>query len=97
MLQMPFFWKSNIDFCNSIVTGLKHIQTNDASFIRQLNGRLNALRKIAVNATFKTCLMAANAVFISVLSRPPERTGPFDHILTNWLPYGESITEYDQS
>jgi hypothetical protein len=51
--------------------GLKwkeHIQTNKGSLIRQLTSCLNAIRKIAVNATFKTRLMAANAVFISVLS-----------------------------
>ena len=46
----------------------EHIQTNEKSLIRQLTGRLNALRKLAVNAPFKTRLMAANSVFISVLS-----------------------------
>jgi hypothetical protein len=51
--------------------GLKwreHIQSNENSLIRQLTSRLNALRKLAVNAPFKTRLMAANSVFISVLS-----------------------------
>ena len=46
----------------------EHIQTNESSLIRQLTSRLNALRKLAVNAPFKTRLMAANSVFISVLS-----------------------------
>ena len=46
----------------------EHIQTDESSLIRQLTSRLNALRKLAVNAPFKTRLMAANSVFISVLS-----------------------------
>ena len=46
----------------------EHIQLNEKSLIRQLTSRLNALRKLAVNAPFKTRLMAANSVFISVLS-----------------------------
>ena len=46
----------------------EHIQTNDKSLIRQLTSRLNALRKLAVNAPFKTRLLAANAVFTSVLT-----------------------------
>ena len=46
----------------------EHIQANDKSLIRQLTSRLNALKKLARNAPFKTRLMAANAVFISVLS-----------------------------
>ena len=56
--------------CN-IHQGMKwkeHVQTNTGSLIRQLTSRVNALRKLAVNATFQTRLMAANAVFISVLS-----------------------------
>ena len=46
----------------------EHIQANEKSLIRQLTSHLNALRKLAINAPFKTRLMAANAVFISVLS-----------------------------
>ena len=46
----------------------EHIQANEKSLIRQLTSRLNALKKLARNAPFKTRLMAANAVFISALS-----------------------------
>ena len=46
----------------------EHIQTNDKSLIRQLTSRLNALKKLAANAPFQTRLLAANAVFISVLT-----------------------------
>ena len=46
----------------------EHVQTNNQSLIRQLTSRLNALRKLAINAPFKTRLMAANSVFISVLT-----------------------------
>ena len=46
----------------------EHIQANEKSLIIQLTSRLNALRKLAINAPFITRLMAANAVFISVLS-----------------------------
>ena len=51
--------------------GLKfkeHILSNEKSLIRQLTSRLNALKKLAINAPFKTRLMAANSVFISVLT-----------------------------
>ena len=49
----------------------EHIQTNESSLIRQLTSRLNALRKLAVNAPFKTRLMAANSVnFCAQLSHP---------------------------
>ena len=46
----------------------EHIQTNEQSLIRQLTSRLNNLKKLAVNVPFKTRLMAATSVFISVLS-----------------------------
>ena len=46
----------------------EHIQANEKSLIRQLTSRLNGLKKLAINAPFKTRLMAANSVFISVLS-----------------------------
>ena len=46
----------------------EHIQTNEQSLIRQLTSRLNALKKLAVNAPFKTRLLAANSVFTSVLT-----------------------------
>ena len=46
----------------------EHIQTNEKSLIKQLTSRLNAIRRLAFNAPFQTRLMAANAVFISVLT-----------------------------
>ena len=46
----------------------EHIQTNEKSIIRQLTSRLNAIRKLSINAPFQTRLMAANSVFISVLT-----------------------------
>ena len=46
----------------------EHIQANEKSLIRQLTSRLNGLKELAINAPFKTRLMAANSVFISVLS-----------------------------
>ena len=51
--------------------GLKwghHIRLGEKSMLMQLTSRVNALRKMAVNATFETRLMAANGTFISALS-----------------------------
>ena len=51
--------------------GLKwghHIRLGEKSMLKQLTSRVNALRKMAVNATFETRLMAANGTFISALS-----------------------------
>ena len=45
-----------------------HIRNGEKSLFRQLTSRVNALSKMAVNATFETRLMAANGAFISVLS-----------------------------
>ena len=46
----------------------EHLQTNESSLIRQLTSRLNALRMLGINAPFKTRLMAANSVFMSLLT-----------------------------
>ena len=46
----------------------EHLQTNKKSMINQLTSRVNALSKLAVNASFKTRLMAANGAFISILA-----------------------------
>ena len=46
----------------------EHLQLNEQSLTRQLTSRVNALSKVAVNATFKTRLMAANGAFMSVLN-----------------------------
>ena len=46
----------------------EHLQTNESSLIRQLTSRLNALKMLGINAPFKTRLMAANSVFMSVLT-----------------------------
>ena len=45
----------------------EHLQHNEQSLTRQLTSIVNALSKLAVNATFKTRLMAANGAFISLL------------------------------
>ena len=45
-----------------------HIQAGQSSLIKQLTNRLNALRKVSVNASFKTRLAAANGVFMSALT-----------------------------
>ena len=46
----------------------EHLQANKNSVINKLISRLNALRKLSVNATFKTRLMAANGAFMSILT-----------------------------
>ena len=45
-----------------------HIQTGESSLLKQLNSRLNGLKKVSTLATFQTRLSAANGVFMSVLS-----------------------------
>ena len=45
----------------------EHLQHNEQSLTRQLTSRVNAISKLAVNATFKTRLMAANGAFMSLL------------------------------
>ena len=46
----------------------EHLQSNKKSVTSQLTSRVNALRKMSVNATFKTRLMAANGAFMSILT-----------------------------
>ena len=46
----------------------EHILNNEKSMIKILGTRLSALKKISVNATFKTRLMVGNSCFISVIS-----------------------------
>ena len=46
----------------------EHLQSNKKSVTSQLISRVNALRKMSVNATFKTRLMAANGAFMSILT-----------------------------
>ena len=45
----------------------EHVISNKKSMIKTLATRLNALRRLAVNASFKTRLMVANSCFISVI------------------------------
>ena len=45
----------------------EHIISNKKSMIKSLNTRLNALKKLAVNASFKTRLMVANSCFMSII------------------------------
>jgi hypothetical protein len=45
----------------------EHLQNSEQSLMRQLTSRVNAISKLAVNATFRTRLMAANGAFMSVL------------------------------
>ena len=63
----------------------EHVLTNKGSLIRQLTSQVNALRKLAVNATFKTRLMADNTVFISVLSYLIPLSGGYEGYLTKAL------------
>ena len=56
--------------CN-IHEGLKwghHIKLGENSLVNNLTSRVNALSKMATNATFKTLLMAANGTFMSSLA-----------------------------
>ena len=46
----------------------EHILTNDKSMIKSLTTRLNALKRVSRNATFKTRLMVANACFMSIIT-----------------------------
>ena len=45
----------------------EHIISNKKSMIKTLTTRLNALRRLAVNASFKTRLMVANSCFMSII------------------------------
>ena len=45
----------------------EHVISNKKSMIKTLTTRLNALRKLAVNANFKTRLMVANSCFMSII------------------------------
>ena len=45
----------------------KNIISNKKSMIKSLTTRLNALKKLAVNANFKTRLMVANSCFMSII------------------------------
>ena len=45
----------------------EHIISNKKSMIKSLTTRLNALKKLAVNANFKTRLMVANSCFMSII------------------------------
>ena len=45
-----------------------HIISNKKSMIKILTSRLNALRRISVNASFKTRLMVANSCFMSIIT-----------------------------
>ena len=46
----------------------EHIMSNKKSMIKILTSRLNALRRISVNASFKTRLMVANSCFMSIIT-----------------------------
>ena len=46
----------------------QHLQGHKASLMTQLCSRLNGLKKVCVNASFRTRLMIANGVFMSKLS-----------------------------
>ena len=46
----------------------EHLISGENSLVRCLTQRLYALKKVSVNASFKTRLMTANACFMSVLS-----------------------------
>ena len=43
----------------------EHIQDNNNSLMKQITGRLNGLKKVAINSTFQTRLMLANGVIMS--------------------------------
>ena len=45
-----------------------HIMSNKKSLIKILIPRLNALKRIAVNASFKTRLLVANSCFMSIIT-----------------------------
>ena len=45
----------------------EHVISNKKSMIKTLTTRLNALRKLSINATFKTRLMVANSCFMSII------------------------------
>ena len=45
----------------------EHIITNKKSMTKTLTTRLNALKKLSVNASFKTRLMVANSCFMSII------------------------------
>ena len=45
----------------------EHVISNKKSMIKTLTTRLNALKKLAVNANFKTRLMVANSCFMSII------------------------------
>ena len=56
--------------CLNIHQSLKwkeHVISNKKSMIKTLTTRLNALRKLSINATFKTRLMVANSCFMSII------------------------------
>ena len=46
----------------------EHVIVNSKSMIKTLNTRLNALKRISRNASFKTRLMVGNACFMSIIS-----------------------------
>ena len=46
----------------------EHVLNNEKSMIKILGTRLSALKKISLNATFKTRLMVGNSCFISVIT-----------------------------
>ena len=50
------------------LTWKQHIQGHKSSLMNQLCSRLNGLKKVCVNASFRTRLMMANGVFMSKLS-----------------------------
>ena len=45
----------------------EHIISNKRSMIKTITTRLNALKRLAVNASFKTKLMVANSCFMSII------------------------------
>ena len=46
----------------------EHCRDNDNSLFKRLIPRMNALKKLAKNASFKTRLMVANATIMSIFS-----------------------------
>ena len=46
----------------------EHLLDNEKSLIKSLRTRLSALKRISLNATFKTRLMVGNACFMSILA-----------------------------
>ena len=63
----------------------EHIQDGNCSMLISLNRKLIALKKIAVNASFKTRLLVANACFQSVLLYMIPVWGGADNYLLNAL------------